>query len=44
MNKKSLLAVITLAIFNFCFLGTEYLFDNMMALVTDSTEVVNAQN
>lgn len=43
-QNKSILPVITLAIFNFCFLGTEYMFDDMMALVADSTEVVNAQN
>lgn len=43
-QKKSILPIITLAIFNFCFLCTEYMFDDMMALVADSTEVVNAQN
>ena len=43
-QKKSVLPVITLAIFSFCFLCTEYMFDDMMALVAGSTEVVNAQN
>ena len=43
-QKKSILPVITLAIFSFCFLCTEYMFDDMMALVAGSTEVVNAQN
>ena len=32
-----------LAFFHFVFLGTEYLFDDMMALVTEPTQVVTAQ-
>lgn len=37
-------AALVLALFNFLFLGTEYLFDNMMAYVTDSKGVVLAQS
>lgn len=44
INRKSLKVIILLAIFNFCFLGTEYFFDEMMMLLTDSSGVVNAQN
>lgn len=35
--------MLALAFFNFVFLGTEYLFDNMMALVTGPEQVVAAQ-
>lgn len=45
MNKKITnkgLAVIAIAFFNFIFLGSEYLFDNMMAYVTDAHGVVLA--
>lgn len=38
------LAVVAIAIFNFIFLGSEYLFDNMMAYVTDAQGVVLAQS
>lgn len=44
INRKSVLLIFLLAIYNFCFLGTEYFFDDMMALLTDSAGVVNAQN
>lgn len=44
INRKSVLLIILLAIYNFCFLGTEYFFDDMMALLTSSAGVVNAQN
>lgn len=44
INRKTLSVIVLLAIFNFCFLGTEYFFDNMMMLLTDSSGVVNAQN
>lgn len=43
-NIKRVRIIISLALFNFIFLGTEYLFDNMMALVTDSKQVVIAQS
>ena len=43
-NKKRVYAVIILALFNFIFLGIEYLFDNMMKYVTDSKGVVIAQS
>lgn len=35
--------MVALALFNFIFLGTEYLFDNMMSLVTSPVNVVAAQ-
>lgn len=47
MNKETTnksLAVIAIAFFNFIFLGSEYLFDNMMAYVTDAHGVVLAQS
>lgn len=44
INRKSVLLIFLLAIYNFCFLGTEYFFDDMMALLTNSAGVVNAQN
>ena len=45
MIKKFNIRVISgLAIFNFIFLGIEYLFDNMMAKLTDSSQVVIAQS
>lgn len=43
LNLKRIRVLITLAFFNFIFLGTEYLFDNMMSYVTNSKEVVIAQ-
>lgn len=43
-RPDSIRAVCALAIFFFVFLGTEYLFDNCMASVTDSVGVVKAQN
>lgn len=44
VNKKTIMAIIILALFNFAFLGTEYLFDNVMACVTDSKNVVLSQS
>lgn len=47
MNYKKAnecLAVVAIALFNFIFLGSEYLFDNMMAYVTDEQGVVLAQS
>lgn len=44
LNLKRIRVIIALAFFNFIFLGTEYLFDNMMAYVTDSKGVVIAQS
>ena len=38
------LAVVAIALFNFIFLGSEYLLDNMMAYVTDAQVVVLAQS
>ena len=37
-------AIVRLGVFFFVFLGLEYLFDNLMAAVTDSTGVVRAQS
>lgn len=42
-NAVRVRVIIILALFNFIFLGTEYLFDNMMALVTSPEGVVLAQ-
>lgn len=42
MNKG--LSIVAIALFNFIFLGSEYLFDNMMAYVTDAQGVVLAQS
>lgn len=44
MNMKRARSVMALALFNFIFLGTEYLFDNRMAYVTDAAGVVTAQS
>ncbi|NLK96274.1 MAG: hypothetical protein GX275_13985 [Clostridiales bacterium] len=44
MNYKSIRVIVILALFNFIFLGTEYMFDNMMANVIDSKGVVAAQS
>ena len=35
-------AIVRFGVFFFVFLGLEYLFDNLMAAVTDSTGVVRA--
>ena len=43
-SKPKLLIVFSMALFNFIFLGTEYLYDNMMAYVTDAQGVVVAQS
>lgn len=45
-EKKSntIVSVILVALFNFIFLGAEYLFDDMMAYVTDKEGVVIAQS
>lgn len=43
-NLQRIRVIIALAFFNFIFLGTEYLFNDMMAYVTDSKEVVIAQS
>lgn len=42
--ERVTLTIITLALFHFCFLSTEYLFDNRMALFIPSDAVVKAQN
>lgn len=44
INQTRMNVICVLALFNFLFLGTEYLFDNMMAHVTDSENVVLAQS
>lgn len=43
-DKQNYWLIIALALFNFIFLGTEYLFDGMIAYFTDNAGVVNAQN
>ena len=42
-NTRVITLMIALALFNFIFLATEYLFDNMMALVTSPSDVIAAQ-
>lgn len=42
--NKGLAAILAMALFNFIFLGAEYLFDNMMRYVVDSEGVVMAQS
>lgn len=44
INRTRIRVICILALFNFLFLGTEYLFDNMMARVTGSENVVLAQS
>ena len=44
LDSSKISVIITLAIWNFVFLGTEYLFDNMMAYVADAEDVVIAQS
>lgn len=43
-DKRNIVNVISLAIFYWVFLGSEYMFDNMMTKATDSAGVVMAQN
>ena len=42
-NGRVLTLMMALAFFNFIFLGIEYQFDNMMAMVTGPEQVVTAQ-
>ena len=42
--RKRLDVIIILSLFNFVFLGSEYLFDNNAARVTSETGVVTAQS
>ena len=42
-NTKVITLMVALALFNFIFLGTEYLFDNMMSFVTSPEGVIAAQ-
>lgn len=44
LNKKTAVAIIALAFFNFIFLGVEYLYDNMMVYVTDAQGVALAES
>ena len=44
MKNKKIYVTAILTLFNFVFLGTEYLFDNMMMNLVDSDGVVLAQN
>ena len=43
IDGNVLTLMLALAFFNFIFLGTEYQFDNMAALVTEPEQVVTAQ-
>ena len=43
-KRERIEIMIALALFNYVFLGAEYLFDNMMAFQTDSGGVVLAQS
>ena len=42
-NKVPMINIIIIALFNYVFLGTEYMYDNMMLYVINSNGVVNAQ-
>lgn len=42
-NTRVITLMVALALFNFIFLGTEYLFDNMMSFVTSPECVITAQ-
>lgn len=44
MKKNNVVAILSLAFFNFLFLGTEYLFDDIVALFVVPSLVVNLQN
>ena len=44
MKPERIRIIAVLAIFNYIFLGSEYLFDNMIRYATDSAGVVRAQN
>ena len=43
-KRERIEIMIALALFNYVFLGAEYLFDNMMTFRTDSSGVVLAQS
>jgi hypothetical protein len=43
-NKVPMINIIIIALFNYVFLGTEYMYDNMMLYVINSNGVVNAQH
>ena len=43
-DKKVVMGILAIAVFNFVFLGNEYMYDNMMMYVTDAGGVVTAQN
>ena len=44
INKNWVEIIILISLFNFLFLGSEYLFDNMIAKVTNPSKVVIAQS
>lgn len=43
-DRKVVMSILAIAVFNFVFLGNEYMYDNMMMYVTDAGGVVTAQN
>ena len=44
INKNWIEIIILISLFNFLFLGSEYLFDNMIAKVANPSKVVIAQS
>ena len=42
-DKKVVMGILAIAVFNFVFLGNEYMYDNMMMYVTDAGGVVTDQ-
>lgn len=43
-NRKTVVAIVAMAFFNFVFLGAEYMYDNMMAYIVDAKGVVLAES
>lgn len=43
-DRKVVISILAIAVFNFVFLGNEYMYDNMMMYVIDAGGVVTAQN
>ena len=43
-DRKVVMSILAIAVFNFVFLGNEYMYDNMMMYVTNAGGVVTAQN
>mgnify|MGYP001412265157 CR=1 FL=1 len=43
-NKVPMINIIIIALFNYVFLGTEYMYDNMMLYVINSNGVVKSMH